>query len=74
MMFCKGVEEKIMSKGKSKTEILDFKDARCAVPNKMVFICSFLLALCLFKLSTRASESLESNKYDSRAVVLCTRD
>lgn len=74
MMFCKGVEEKSMSKGKSKTEVLDFKYARCAVPSKMVFFRSFLLALHLFKLSTRASESLESNKYDSRAVVLYTRD
>lgn len=49
-----------MGKGKIKTGVLDFKDARSAVPNKKgLFFSSLFLSLCLFKLPTRASESPE---------------
>lgn len=48
-----------MGKGKIKIQVLDFKDARSVLPNKMGFFSSLFLALHLFKLPTRASESPE---------------
>lgn len=48
-----------MGKGKIKIQVLDFKDARSVLPNTMGFFSSLFLALHLFKLPTRASESPE---------------
>lgn len=57
-----------MGKGKIKIQVLDFKDARSVLPNKMGFLSSLFLALHLFKLPTRASESPERTQE-----LLCTR-